>query len=224
MGLAMMNAQRELIQAQTENVKADTTKKLGVDTREGEARIADLTQGVRNKQAQERLTYTQNDIEEIKAAIAEGTQGDAIREIRYISQSAYETLQQLRYDNEITRETMEAKIGIVQGELIGIGIANELKKAQVGLTEAQTKQAIEQVQQAWTKLGIEEKEVLIKGDHLALEKFIKDVPESVKLTTQVVGDIVKEVVNVKMRTRGKTEETLTEYGDGTKYTHKTTRQ
>jgi len=77
------------------------------------------------------------------------------------------------------KDSFEAK----KAELVGLGIANELKEAQKGLTEEQMKATAEMVKQKW-------QEVNIKQGHLDLDKFIQDVKESTKLTTQAIIRVI----------------------------------
>ena len=136
-------------------------KTAGVDTLLGETQIQSLTQGIQNQKAIEQLTKIQSGIAEIEQELKEESYDDVLNSIRYNVRIAERQLNLLKVENIISSETMEEKIGIVQGELIGIGLANALKKEQIKLTEEQTKQTVASVSQAWKSLSIQEKNMLI---------------------------------------------------------------
>ena len=89
----------------------------------------------------------------------------------------------LQSKSKVDYETQGAEIEAKKAELVGIGIANELKRAQKDLTEERMKATAEQVKQKW-------EEVNIKKGHLDLDKFIKDVKESTKLTTESIIRVI----------------------------------
>ena len=103
MGLQMMDAQRRLIEAQTQNVLADTAKKTGVDTQEVEMRIKDIAQGIGNKQAAARLTGLQADLAEVELMIEQGTAQDAQDTIRYIARKMGQELTDIVTGKQIGR-------------------------------------------------------------------------------------------------------------------------
>jgi len=155
-GMDLMTvAQRKLIEAQTENVKADTVKKSGVDT--------DLTKW----QARQAMNVSQFYVD---------TYGDNYRKVKA-------ELEILENQAKTSHETQSTEVKLKQAELVGLGIANELKRAQKGLTEEQMKATAEMVKQKW-------QEVNIKQGHLDLDKFIKDVKESTKLTTESIIRVI----------------------------------
>lgn len=155
MGMQLMNAQKELIQAQTEKTKVETTKTAGVDTQltEAQGRLA-------KNVAQFYVDTYEDNYDKLKAEV-----------------SILERNSRVNYATEGTEiETKKA-------ELVGLGIANELKKAQTELTEEQMKATAEMVKQKW-------EEVSIRKGHLDLDKFIKDVKDSTKLTTESIIRVI----------------------------------
>lgn len=160
LGMQLLNSQRSLIEAQTQKTKAEAEKIAGVDTAEAEKRIESLTQGIENQKAVERLNQIQGNIAEIEEMIKEEGYESILSTIKYTARISEKQLEALELNNEITRETKENKIAIVEGELIGLNVTNELKKSQIKLTEEQTKQTIASVSQGWKKLTIEERNSL----------------------------------------------------------------
>ena len=228
MGLQLMNAQRGLLEAQTANVEADTKKKTGVDTEEAQMRIKDLAQGIGNKQAAARLTSLQADIAEVELMVEEGTAQDAMDTIRYAARKAGQELTILENNKTISNMTYKAKIAMVNEELVGLGLANELKRLDATMTKEQTKKIIADVAQGWKNLNIQERNAItnalnaetmqknantnvreflenvrhndyeyeIKRGLLELEKFVRDTPESTKLTVGAIGNALGSAAKV----------------------------
>ena len=109
-----MDAQRRLIEAQTQNVQADTAKKTGVDTQEAEMRIKDIAQGIGNKQAAARLTGLQADLAEVELMIEQGTAQDAMDTIRYVARKMGQELTILENNKEISEATKDEKITLLK--------------------------------------------------------------------------------------------------------------
>lgn len=143
MGLQMMNAQRALIEAQTKNVEADTENKSGVD-RELKGAQAGLT-GVQTELARIESNMKTDTYETTKGQIEAAA--DKMRSEAGIAAN----------NKQISDKTKENQIDMVEGELIGLTLANELKRAQTGLAEEQIKKVIADVKQGWKKLSIESK-------------------------------------------------------------------
>jgi len=136
MGLQLVQAQKELLQAQTAKTIAEKNKTEGVDTQVGQAQAASLTQGVENQKAQQRLTTIQGNIAAIEESMKSESYEDTLDNIYYTARKAGEEMRAMQMANEITGATIGEKMEIIRAELIGIGLSNELKKAQTGLTES----------------------------------------------------------------------------------------
>ena len=161
LGLQMIGAQKTLIEAQTEKTKAEAEKISGVDTRLGETQIESLTQGVQNAKAVEALTKVQTGIAEIEQDLKIDSYEDVLNTIKYQARAAEKQLQLLTNEKDISDATKQAKIDTVQAELIGLGLANELKKLGIQLTEEQIKKTRADVAQGWKSLNIQERNAAI---------------------------------------------------------------
>ena len=93
------------------------------------------------------------------------------------------------------------EVYVIEDRVGGQGLTIEAKKVGIELTEAQINQTVEAVKQAWKGLSIQEQNSIINGNRLELEKFIKDVPDSIKLTVEAVKDVVGDIVNFKQQKR-----------------------
>lgn len=229
MGLQLMDAQRKLMEAQANKANTEAEKLKGVDTQEAQTRIASLTQGISNQKAVQALTQVQTRIQSIEAELKTETYEDVKSTINYTARKTLSELMILQSQESVAQATIDEKVAIVEGELIGLGLANELKKSQIELTEEQTKKTVADVAQGWKQLSINERNAITfvvnsetartnaqtnvrkyleevrhnerneetRNAELALQKFIKDMPDSEKLTIQMLGEVVKTVVRPK---------------------------
>lgn len=185
-------------------------------------RIKDIAQGIGNKQAAARLTGLQADLAEVELMIEQGTAQDAQDTIRYIARKMGQELTILENNKEISEATKDEKIKMVEAELVGLGLANELKQLDQTLTKEQINKVRADVAQGWEGLRIQDKNAMVNAlnaetartnantnireyiesvrktdiDYemrrglLELEKFIRDVPESWKLTVGAAQTII----------------------------------
>lgn len=169
LGLQLMGAQRDLIKAQTEKTNAETEKTKGVDTQltGASARIAEIQGQMLNDTYEETFSKIMSEAEK------------AASEARIASQQA-----------DVGEMTLPTQVAKAQAELIGLGIANELRKAQTDLTQEQINATIESVKQKWA-------EVETGQGRLKLEQFVKDISDSTKLTVETIGKIVGIVTKGK---------------------------
>lgn len=188
-GAEGMGIQAALLEAQKENIEADTRlkdvdakKKAGVDTKEAEARIANLTADTTflNKSMEDRL--------------------DTINTERY---KAIEELNQALGHSQEERETRIARINKVNTEAVTATLQNTLLQSTTNKTEAEIKEIqqaikeseskinkmVEDVKQGWQGLSLKEKELKVMG-------LIKEV-EQMYMGNKVLGGIVVREHNFK---------------------------
>lgn len=173
-----MGLQIPLIQAQVENIKADTKKKeaetaktAGVDTELGKTQIQSLTQGIENAKAQKELTEIQTEIAEVENDIKGATQNAAKALIFTQLRQATEVLQILANDKDISEATKDEKIKIIEQELIGSYVRNELTRAQTGQTKEQTDQLAKTIALEYARLANQK-------DATAIQKQLADFETS----------------------------------------------
>lgn len=162
MGMQMMQAQRDLIQAQTRKTQVETENigEEGIDTRLKESNIANIAQGIKTEQAKQAMLKVQTGIAEIEQDLKSESYEDTLNTIKYQARIANKQLGLLENEKEISDETKKNKISIVEGELIGLGLANEMKKAGIQLTEEQIKKTRADIAQGWKSLSIQEQNAL----------------------------------------------------------------
>lgn len=173
---SMLEAQKSLIQAQTEKTIAEKKKLEGVDTFESGARTTSLLQGVENAKAQKILTEAQTMLTN------ENYQG------------AISQVQMLRNDAQISENTITDKIRIIREEAIGKKLDNLLTTEKTKLTQEQTeevkqkiKSMIAGVEQGWEKLSQSEKQ-------LKINKFNAEINAQFQGSDKVLGGLINQAI------------------------------
>lgn len=165
MGIQLMGAQKKLLEAQADAAEAGA-EKTRVDTGTAEA---------------------EREIRTLEAGIAENTYYKNIDMIYDASAKLLAESQSAAIKAQLDNETYETKVGTIQAELIGLRIANELKREQINLTQEQVTQVVESVKQKWA-------EIAVKQGQLDLDKFVNDIANSTKLAVETVSGIAKSVL------------------------------
>lgn len=154
---AMMKAQVENIQANTEKTKVDTAKTAGVDTEEVGARIQKIAQETQNAQVQKNLLDYEVRIKEVESNVANATKEEQAEQIRQAlkkligeveSAQAKGQIDQATKENVITQMntlTQEQALRITGAEKGIEKTSQEIKNLQA--TETQTKQQTTNLQQ-----------------------------------------------------------------------------
>ena len=161
MGMQLMAAQRDLLKAQT------------IKTEEKAKNVAGVDRELKNQQGR---------LATIAANLGSETYEETYQKI--IDQAKI-----IHNEAEISGATKDEVIEIKEGELVGLGLANELKRVGIQKTEQEIETMIEQVSQRWKELSIQEQNAIINGKRYALEKFVKDIPDSTRITVEAVGRI-----------------------------------
>lgn len=167
--LALLNAQRENIEADTQLKKVDAAKKGGVDTEESKARIASLTQGIQNQKALEAMQRVETELKNLELKIQGDTFEARADYIEYVTRKMFREVQIADDAQYVSHTTRQDRVNTIKAELAGIAIANELKQAQIGQTKSQTElnhrtisNAIQQNMREWDKMSQTDREIHIK--------------------------------------------------------------
>lgn len=167
--LALLDAQRKNIDADTKLKQVEANKKSGIDTEEGKARIASLTQGIQNQKALEAMNKVETLLKETELKIQGETFEARADYIEYMARKMFREVQIADDAQYVSHTTRQDRVNIVKAELATIGIMNELTKAQTGQAKSQTQlnqrtisNAIQQNMREWDKLDQNERELSIK--------------------------------------------------------------
>lgn len=218
-GIAMAlqsKQQAELLQAQKENIEADTrnkqveaTKKEGVDTKEAETRIDLNVQELTNKKAQQYLTQSETAINELTKQFLEGTLEDRIKDVEYTVSRSLRLLQLADNEQKMAAETYEDRKRKIVNEGIKSSLENALIKTQTGKTAVETLAIQEQIRQGWTK--IEQEATKIQQEwgkmsqeqrKIAIHNFEAQIKASYPTLWQIPGHIITGVEGMLNRAFG----------------------
>lgn len=228
--LALMGAQKENIEADTELKLADATKKSGVDTEVGKTQVQNMLQGIESEKAKQRLTELQGDMQELQNKIVDMTAEDAMDEIRFNAKRVEQETNRLKLSNEITDRTKETVITRAKAELAGIGIMNLLNKqlraeSQQNVSESKTKQegirqGIEEskgrtslmseqsrqithaIRQGWDGVYVNMQNGNTAAAKQQWDELMNDVPESQRINYEMVEKFMLGAGLMKMGTAG----------------------
>lgn len=206
--MGMMQAQKGLIEAQTKNVEADTAKKSGVDTKEAETRIQDLTQGIQNKKAAQILTETQTETAKLANEITGRSKEDVLESIMRQAEKARMEVDIMERYNILDEKTQDEKLKIIEEEATAAGLKNTLLRKGINLADAQIKQLAQDLilkyqefrlkeqgnQRGWTDQYLKEAENMIKQ-----QANINVEPDFIK----PLLDMVQTIVLLRMEKGGK---------------------
>lgn len=177
MQMQMIKAQKDLIEAQTNKTNTEANKIGGVDTKKTETEILDLTQGITNKQAIEKLTRVQTTIAELDAQLKGKTIEEQEEIIQWAAGKALYDMEMAEREAFIQKATMNNKIDQVKAELIGTYLRNTLTSAQTDATKkgievntAQIAKMAQDVAQGWKQLSNAEKQIKLDGLMKGLEE------------------------------------------------------
>ena len=159
MGLQLTAAQRDLIQAQTENVRADTKKKQGADTE---------------------LTTQQARLARIAADLNAMTNEEAAEQMQARTHILWQ-------EAKAAKGRVTAELQTKQAEAIGAVLANELREQQKDMNEAQIKATIESIAQKWKELDIQQGKLNLEKFVRDVSESTKLKVETVTRAAEMIG-------------------------------------
>lgn len=196
--VAAQKAQIELTKAQKNNVEADTTKKLGVDTQQVLETIENLKSRTTNQNIQNSIDNLNKEIKEVEKRIAQETESDIVTKINAEKWKTIGEAESAEAKGEIDKETKEDIIEQIEQYTIEQSVRIASIKANINLTNAEIKQtynAIENLKQNteinWNQLNINEKEVKIKEE---LMKFNTSDAARLKQWSDAIMPAVEETM------------------------------
>lgn len=189
---ALLKAQKENIEADTEVKKVDAENKAGVERQETTARIASLTQGVENAKAQETLAKADTNLKNMELQEKNMSQADRMDYIKFQAGQAMNHLKQAENETFISNSTKEEKVKIIKQEAIGAVLRNALTSAQTGKTKsdiqvnnAQINKMAQDIAQGWGKLEQGQQEIDIK-------KWVEEIKAQFPNLSEGMGRILND--------------------------------
>lgn len=207
MGMGLMNAQKQLIEAQANNLNADTENKRGAERENTQASTGKLIQETDNARTQQKLMKVQTEIAEFQRDYDRDTFEQRTDNWNYIIETAQRQLGILTNEGTILENTVNERIETVKEQLALIVAQKESAQAGKALTEAQAKKVyadirakITELEQGDRALDQEDKNLIIKE---ATNAIIKE-GIYVGAASRVAGDMVDIIMkrgNTKVGTK-----------------------
>ncbi|NMA66395.1 MAG: hypothetical protein GX957_09180 [Clostridiaceae bacterium] len=189
--LTKLQSEIDINKAKARDLNVSADKKEGVDTDLVKANIADITQSIKNKEAQEAGQKLQNDYDKIRNYISKKTVDYDIGYVGYMAAQAKEQWQILINNREISDAT---KDDIVENyKLMNQNIIADmmLKDKKADLTVAQVGKMAQDIMQGWEDLRIKEEQ----GDRrLSNEERANDIKARYPTLHQMGGGMLNEVL------------------------------
>lgn len=181
--------QQQLTQAQVENIKADTKKKLveaekteGVDTEEAKKRIESLTQGITESGARTAMLKIESMIKDLELKLQGETFEARADYIEYMAGKMFRELQIADDAQYVSHATRLTRVDIVRQELIGAQLRNALTEAQTRATEKgievsdmQINQMAHSILQRWKEISQGDTKLEQGAQQLAIEAFKAEI-------------------------------------------------
>lgn len=180
MQLGMMQAQRQLIEAQTENVKADTAKKTGIETRKGEAEIQSIGADIDNKIIQGRILKLEEQLQTAATKIAEGTIEEHIRIISQTAAKLDAEVTMAEAQNFIDQATKEAKVAKIVTDAVTATVQQQLLRSNIEVNAAEIRKMVADVAQGWENLSQ-------KGQQIQIQQFAENLKAKFPTISQTLG-------------------------------------
>lgn len=130
MQMGMMAAQKRLLEAQANNLDAQTKKTSGVDTQVGERTLDMMAEEIQNKKAQRVLYGLQARIDDARAQVAEGTIETQIKTAEQILGKLDQEVMQAEVKTFVDRATQNNVVDKVKEELAILVLQKGLITAQ----------------------------------------------------------------------------------------------
>lgn len=175
--LAMMQAQLENIKANTNKTNTEASKIGGVDTQESQQRITEsaerinaIRQGITESEAKTALAKLEATLKGFEIKVQGGTVEDRIHEIEWRASKALRELQILDDAQYVSRTTRQARTDAVRAELTGLLLRNTLTEklttkteAEQRLIEREVSNMIQDNMRDWDKMSQENQKILLQS-------------------------------------------------------------
>ena len=129
--MALLEAQRKNIEADTKLKEADANKTSGVDTDEKKVTIDNIIAKTKNEETKNKLTEVQTNLLKLQETESNMSREARMYEIKMRMRKTTEEVRQLSRNNEIGEETKNEIVEQIKLQTIGARLDNELKKANI---------------------------------------------------------------------------------------------
>ncbi|AXH75326.1 MAG: DNA pilot protein [Microviridae sp.] len=193
MQLALMKAQKDNIDADTANKKAQGNL-AGANIPKVGAETGNIHQDTENKKLQAEGIQYDNTFKKVQAEIAGQTQEDVVNGIGYRVQMDMDNMIRNTRENMNEELTNQDKIKAIRAGYIGATIDNMLKASNIQVNDAAIQKMSADIAQNAVKLGQGDVELLIKNELMKVSQGqlqMEQIKLGVQAVTQILGVIPK---------------------------------
>lgn len=188
--LALLNAQRENIDADTKLKETEAKLKGGPQTAQTEMQTEVLAQELANKREDYQIKRLEQTLKNIENWEKQESQADRLRYIEFQTNLAMRQLEQIENEVFVSSATINDQITKIRQEAIGAALQNELTKEQTKIPKEQIKKWAEEIAQNWETIDI--------------SKFKAEIDANYPGMGSVLGKMMNTVIeSIGQRTRGK---------------------
>ncbi len=167
---AQTGLQAEMMKAQIDNINADTEKKRGIDTQEGEKRIEGIEQQIKESADKQQYIQAQTTFQRLLNDIKSETKEDQIDSIIYQTEKLGREVESIGYRNKIDKATVDTEIERQKTELTNAGIQGQLMKMGIRKSEAEIVEIGEKLKQGMMQLELQNKKMGYGGEQMSYEE------------------------------------------------------
>lgn len=207
--MGMMEAQKKLLESQANLNNVEASKKAGVDTDLANTQIENLQQGIKNQQAQERLTNIQANLSSVAEKMANETYKEQVDIIVANAAAAKTTYDKLAQEYDLDRAQYHTKLKMLEAQAIKATLEVALTEAGIDKTKWDTKATQAQIDKWATEIAQANRGLDQKDLEIAIRKFEAEVKANFPGIGNIIGNLVQdgiEEIRKKLGTQGQNRE------------------
>lgn len=170
--------QLKLLEAQEENIKADTKNKLanaqktaGVDTEVAKSQLQLMAAQTDNEVIKKEINEQIRDQQFVETHIKQMTMNMVVSQAQSQTAQMWETLQQQVMQNKITRETADEQIAIIKQQKINLVLQKQVMEMGIEVNKAQIQKMAADIAQGWEGLSIQDKKARLEAIEVQQRTF-----------------------------------------------------
>ena len=191
---ALAQSTIELNKSQANKNNADAAATSGYKQDEVRANIASLTQGIENAKALEQVTKAEKALKDMELFEKGASQSDRMDQITYDAETARNHMLIAQNEADISKETMDSKIKIIQLSAIEAALRNALTEEQTGNVQTDTKLKEEQIKKISQEIAQDWAEIGLKSSELSLKKWVEEVKANFPSMSEAAGRLLNDAL------------------------------
>lgn len=187
LGIQQLGMQNKLLEAQIENIEADTQNKIATnpniqaDTGVKTETIEQLKAQTNNIKAQQALTEVQTGISQIQKSIQEQSEFDQVKMFDLAAQKIQQEVFQLQNNTEISDQTKKDIVKTIKANAVNAVLEQSVKKAGIALDNATINKLSQDIIQKGQEIDIRKFEANLKALYPSVHDVEGSMLNSIKI-------------------------------------------